>query len=90
MMRTKLKDQNLEAKAKQENQANPEKEKLDTQGTEFVQSEKLQQQDPQPQQQQQMANNNNSNNNNNKRKAMEESLSPDRTRPRYSGLATVV
>ncbi|KAM1432358.1 hypothetical protein TB2_014137 [Malus domestica] len=28
--------------------------------------------------------------NNNKRKAMEEGLSPDRTRPRYSGIATLV
>ncbi|EXB61900.1 Two-component response regulator [Morus notabilis] len=72
MVKTKVKDQNLDKK--QENQENPE-EKLDKQE---IQSEKLQQQ-------QQMGNNNN------KRKAMEESLSPDRTRPRYSnGVATVV
>jgi two-component response regulator (ARR-A family) len=28
--------------------------------------------------------------NNNKRKAMEEGLSPDRTRPRYNGITTMV
>lgn len=37
---------------------------------------------PQPQQQQQQSNNN-------KRKAMEEGLSPDRTRPRFGGGLTV-
>lgn len=38
---------------------------------------------PQPQQQQQQQSNNN------KRKAMEEGLSPDRTRPRFGGGLTV-
>ncbi|KAL5546562.1 hypothetical protein UlMin_006249 [Ulmus minor] len=60
---------------KQENEGNPE-ENLDEQE---IQTEKNQ-----PQQQQQLPNNNN------KRKAMEETLSPDRTRPRYSGVATAV
>lgn len=81
MMKTKLKDQKLEMK--QENQENPD-EKIEK--PEF-QSEKLQQQQQQ-EQHQQLGNNNN---NSNKRKAMEESLSPDRTRPRYSnGVATPV
>ncbi|KAK2652165.1 hypothetical protein Ddye_012021 [Dipteronia dyeriana] len=39
---------------------------------------------PQPQQQEQQPPSNN------KRKAMEEGLSPDRTRPRYNGIATLV
>ncbi|GMN60911.1 hypothetical protein TIFTF001_029996 [Ficus carica] len=84
MMKTKLKDQKLEVK--QENQENPD-EKIEK--PEF-QSEKLQQQQVQQQQEQhqQLGNNNN---NSNKRKAMEDGLSPDRTRPRYSnGVATPV
>ncbi|MED6193174.1 Two-component response regulator arr9 [Stylosanthes scabra] len=45
------------------------------------------------QQQSLQQNNNNNNSNSNKRKSMDQSLSPeptDRTRPRYSGIATVV
>ncbi|PON75039.1 Two-component response regulator [Parasponia andersonii] len=77
MMKTKVKDQEVEKT--EENQEKPE-ENLPKQ--EF-QSEKIQPEQPQQQQQQQLPNNN-------KRKAMEESLSADRSRPRYNGVATVV
>ena len=81
MMKTKLKDEEIEKP--EENQGTPE-ENLAKQ--EF-QSEKIHQhQQPEQQQQQQQQQLPNSN----KRKAMEESLSPDRTRPRYNGIATVV
>ncbi|KAF3442520.1 hypothetical protein FNV43_RR16436 [Rhamnella rubrinervis] len=80
MMKTKSRDEKLE---KQENQINPE-DKLDNQDSRS-ELHKQQHQDHQQQQQQQHQANSN------KRKTMEENLnSPDRTRPRYSGLTTVV
>ncbi|RYR01479.1 hypothetical protein Ahy_B06g080351 isoform B [Arachis hypogaea] len=92
MKRSKLKDQD-------QKQVIPEK--IDT--LLEVQKQHQPQEEAQPQvqpnleqQQQQQSlqqNNNNNNNSSNKRKSMEQSLSPettDRTRPRYSGIATVV
>uniref|UniRef100_A0A803QPA4 Response regulatory domain-containing protein n=1 Tax=Cannabis sativa TaxID=3483 RepID=A0A803QPA4_CANSA len=76
LMKNKLKDQEVDKP--EEIQENPE-ENLVKQ--EFL-SEKIHLQ-PETQQQQQLTNNN-------KRKVMEETLSPDRTRPRYNGIATVV
>ncbi|MED6172301.1 hypothetical protein PIB30_048789 [Stylosanthes scabra] len=81
MKRSKLKDED------QKQQVIPEKIEnlLEVQKQHQPQEEAQ----PQPPLEQQQQNNNNSN----KRKSMEQSLSPeptDRTRPRYSGIATVV
>ncbi|KAJ7972138.1 Two-component response regulator [Quillaja saponaria] len=86
MMKTKLKDQKQEIKEeleKQEELKNPEFQLQHQQLQQHHQQlllpqEKLQEQQSLPQ------------SNNNKRKAMEETLSPDRTRPRYSSIATFV
>ncbi|KAJ9695406.1 hypothetical protein PVL29_010733 [Vitis rotundifolia] len=78
MMKAKNKDQ------QQENQEKQEKQDEESEETEKSEpgSQQPQQQHQQQQQQQQQSNNN-------KRKAIEEGLSPDRTRPRYSGLTVV-
>lgn len=88
MMKAKCRDEKLE---KQEKERDSE-EKLDKNDSRS-ELHKQEQQEPQQhhqqqpllplQQQQQQANSN-------KRKTVEEGLSPDRTRPRYSGLTTVV
>lgn len=79
MLKTKFKDQSK----KQEKQEKQEKLEKQEEKTVF-QSPKQQQQDEEQQQllQQQSSNN--------KRKAIEEGLSPERTRPRYNDVATVV
>lgn len=83
MMKTKCRDEKLE---KQDKERDSE-EKLDKNDSRSELHKQEQQEPQQPllplQQQQQQANSN-------KRKTMEEGLSPDRTRPRYSGLTTVV
>ncbi|KAL1351189.1 hypothetical protein HN51_015130 [Arachis hypogaea] len=91
MKRSKLKDQD-------QKQVIPEKidTLLEVQKQHQPQEEAQPQVQPnleQQQQQQSLQQNNNNNNSSNKRKSMEQSLSPettDRTRPRYSGIATVV
>jgi len=76
IMKTKLKDQ------KQENTDDDDDD--DETGNPVLQS----QEHPQRQQQQQQHHHQHSNSN--KRKALEEGLSPERTRPRYNGVTTVV
>ncbi|XP_015969207.1 two-component response regulator ARR8 [Arachis duranensis] len=91
MKRSKLKDQD-------QKQVIPEKidTLLEVQKQHQPQEEAQPQVQPnleQQQQQQSLQQNNNNNNSSNKRKSMEQSLLPettDRTRPRYSGIATVV
>ncbi|KAG6411076.1 hypothetical protein SASPL_129150 [Salvia splendens] len=85
MMRTKLKNDIIE-NGKPENEEKQENEKIITTGE--ADSEVQQFQTAQSLQQQTSQNNNN-NNDNNKRKSMEEGLSPDRTRPRYSDLTVM-
>lgn len=71
---------------------NQQEDKQEHQGLEKSEIQSQQQQ-PQPQAQQQEAPPPpppQQQPNNNKRKAMEEGLSPDRTRPRYNGITTVV
>ncbi|XAR69591.1 hypothetical protein NMG60_11001242 [Bertholletia excelsa] len=91
MMKTKYKNhhepENVEnpekASHRKQEESEPESQQQlqqQKQKEESQKQEELQQQQQQQQQQQ---------SNNNKRKAMEEGLSPDRTRPRYSGLTVV-
>lgn len=90
----RLKPHLLKAKGKDQNQAKEEEELKET---EFHIQQKQEQQSQPPQQQQlqqsqqpqQQSPQQQQSNNSNKRKALEEGLSPDRTRPRYSGLAVV-
>lgn len=83
LMKTKIKDQ-----IKEQSQQEEESDESDFQSPsrpqqQPQQSQQSQQPEEQQQQQQQQSNNN-------KRKALEEGLSPERTRPRYNGIATVV
>lgn len=78
MMKTKLKDPIQEKHEKHEDKDD------ETEKPEFQSQEQQEQQQQQPQQQQQQLSSSN------KRKTLEEGLSPDRTRPRYNGIATVV
>lgn len=80
IMKTKSKDQN---QGKEENE---EKQEESSESLEASQEQDQQVVDQQQQQQQPPPVPANSN----KRKAMEEGLSPDRTRPRYNGITTVV
>ncbi|XP_008244835.1 PREDICTED: two-component response regulator ORR9 [Prunus mume] len=80
IMKTKSKDQN---QGKEENE---EKQEESSESSEASQEQDQQAVDQQQQQQQPPPVPANSN----KRKAMEEGLSPDRTRPRYNGITTVV
>ncbi|XP_062168092.1 two-component response regulator ARR9 [Alnus glutinosa] len=75
IMKTKLKDQ------KQENTDDDD----DESGNPVLQS-----QEEHPQRQQQQQQHHHQHSNSNKRKALEEGLSPERTRPRYNGVTTVV
>jgi len=80
IMKTKLKDQ------KHENEEDD-----DESGKPVLQSqEEHQQRQPQQHQQQQQQQHHHQHSNSNKRKALEEGLSPDRTRPRYNGVTAVV
>lgn len=76
MMKTKIKDQPKEEDEsdKPESESPPQ---LPQQIQQESQQQQQQQQQPPPP-------------SNNKRKAMEEGLSPERTRPRYNGIATLV
>ncbi|XP_041996183.1 two-component response regulator ORR9-like isoform X2 [Salvia splendens] len=85
MMRTKLNNDIIE-NGKPENEEKQENGEIITTGE--ADSEMQQFQTAQSLQQQTSQNNNN-NNDNNKRKSMEEGLSPDRTRPRYSDLTVM-
>lgn len=76
LMKTKIKDQ-----IKQQSQ---EEEEEESDESDFQSPSQPQQQTQQSHQQQQQQSNNN------KRKALEEGISPERTRPRYNGIATVV
>jgi two-component response regulator (ARR-A family) len=80
IMKTKVKDDKHEDK-------DDETRKPEFQSQEQQEQEQQQQPQPQPQQQQQQQQQHSSSN---KRKALEEGLSPDRTRPRYNGITTVV
>ena len=83
MMKTKIKNEKQEDQEKLENSE--------------IQSEQQPQPPSQPQPQPQLESQSQpqpspllQQPNNNKRKAMEEGLSPDRTRPRYNGITTMV
>ncbi|XP_018848410.1 two-component response regulator ARR9 [Juglans regia] len=80
MMKTKLKDPKQENEENKEESGKPES-RSQEEKEEQQQHHHQQQLHHLPQQQ---------HSNSNKRKALEEGLSPDRTRPRYSGLTTVV
>uniref|UniRef100_A0A6M2FBM0 Response regulatory domain-containing protein n=1 Tax=Populus davidiana TaxID=266767 RepID=A0A6M2FBM0_9ROSI len=85
MMKTKIKNE------KQEDQEELEKSEIQSE----QQQQQLQQPQPQPESQSQPQPQPQPSPllqqpNNNKRKAMEEGLSPDRTRPRYNGITTMV
>ncbi|KAF3963067.1 hypothetical protein ACB098_09G155800 [Castanea mollissima] len=88
MMKTKLKDPIQEKHEKHEDKDD------ETEKPEFQSQEQQEQQQPQQQQQQQPQQQQQSQqqqlSSSNKRKTLEEGLSPDRTRPRYNGIATVV
>lgn len=79
LMKTKIKDQ-----IKQQSQEEEEEESDESDFQSPSQPQQQTQQSQQPHQQQQQQSNNN------KRKALEEGISPERTRPRYNGIATVV
>ncbi|KAK9289342.1 hypothetical protein L1049_007497 [Liquidambar formosana] len=74
----RLKPHMMKAKCKDQKQEKPEE---DSEKPDQLLSQQQEEEQQQQQQQQQP--------NNNKRKSMEEGLSPDRTRPRYSGLTVV-
>ncbi|KAB1222231.1 Two-component response regulator ARR9 [Morella rubra] len=79
MMKTKLKDQKQEKLEKKEDS-----------GSQELQSQEEKQEPQQQQQQQHHLQQQHQHSSSNKRKALEEGLSPDRTRPRCNGLTTVV
>ncbi|XP_059462998.1 two-component response regulator ORR9-like [Corylus avellana] len=88
IMKTKLKDHVIiSTDQKQENE---EEDDDDESGKPVLQSQEEHQQRQQQQHQQQQQQHHHQHSNSNKRKAMEEGLSPDRTRPRYNGVTTVV
>ncbi|KAJ7976635.1 Two-component response regulator [Quillaja saponaria] len=92
MMKTKLMDQKQEIEEEQEKQEKQEK-KQELVNPEFQlrhQQQQLQHRQPLSQQLQEPHQQSLPQSNNNKRKPMEEALSPDRARPRYSGIATLV
>lgn len=80
LMKTKIKDQ-IKQQSQEEEEEEEESDESDFQSPSQPQQQ-TQQSQPHQQQQQQS--------NNNKRKALEEGISPERTRPRYNGIATVV
>ncbi|KAK4432069.1 Two-component response regulator ARR8 [Sesamum alatum] len=82
---SKLKPHMMRTKCNKDDQKPENLEKQEINGEEIQSVLQLQQQQQQPSQ----TSNNNNNNNTNKRKSMDEGLSPDRTRPRYSGLTVM-
>ena len=92
MMRTKLKNDIIE-NGKPENEEKQENGEEKQENGEIITTgeadSEMQQFQTAQSLQQQTSQNNNNNNDNNKRKSMEEGLSPDRTRPRYSDLTVM-
>ncbi|KAL1554688.1 Two-component response regulator arr9 [Salvia divinorum] len=82
MMRTRFKNDSIE-NGKPENEEKQENEEIITTGEVDLEMQQIQTAQSLQQQASQ------SNNDNNKRKSMEEGLSPDRTRPRYSDLTVM-
>ncbi|XWS65331.1 hypothetical protein CRYUN_Cryun05aG0103600 [Craigia yunnanensis] len=76
MLKTKFKDQNKKQEKQEEKAA--------------FQSLKQQEEEEEQQQQQQLLQQQQQKSSNNKRKAIEEGLSPERTRPRYNDITTVI
>ena len=79
MMKTKIKNE------KQEDQEKLEKSEIESEQQQQPLQQPQPESQPQPQPSPLLQQPNN-----NKRKAMEEGLSPDRTRPRYNGITTMV
>ena len=91
MMKTKLKDPIQEKHEKHEDKDDEtEKPEFQSQEQQEQQQQQQQQQQLPQQQQQQQSQQQQQLLSSNKRKTLEEGLSPDRTRPRYNGIATVV